>query len=56
MAKLFILSVCLALVGIPLWASRDPYPARGLKRALIGVVLFNLFYVVLLRVVVPRLG
>ncbi len=56
MAKLLLLSVCLALVGIPLWASRDSHPARGLKRALIGVVLFNLLYVFLLRVVFPRIG
>jgi hypothetical protein len=55
-AKFFILSVCLALVGIPLWASRDEHPVRGLKRALFGVVMFNLFYVFLLRVVVPRVG
>lgn len=54
MAKLLILSVCLALVGIPLWASRDTHPRRGLKRALFGVVAFNLFYVVLLRFVLPR--
>ena len=56
MAKLLLLSVCLALVGIPLWASRDAHPARGLKRALIGLVLFNLVYVFLLRVVIPRVG
>ena len=56
MAKLLILSVCLALVGIPLWASRDAHPGRGLKRALVGVIVFNLFYLVLLRVVVPRVG
>jgi hypothetical protein len=54
--KLLLLSVCLALVMIPLWTARDPYPARGLKRAITGVVLFNLFYVVLLRVIVPLLG
>jgi hypothetical protein len=56
MEKLLLLSVCLALVGIPLFASRDPYPARGLKRALFGVMVFNLFYVFLVRVVVPRVG
>ena len=56
MAKLLLLSVCLALVGIPLWASRDAHPARGLRRALIGLVLFNLVYVFLLRVVIPRVG
>lgn len=56
MAKLLLLSVCLALVAIPLWASRDPLPGRGLKRALLGVMLFNLFYVVLVRVVIPRVA
>jgi hypothetical protein len=56
MAKLLLLSVCLALVSIPLMASRDPFPVRGLKRALVGVLLFNLFYVFLLRVVIPRVG
>ena len=33
-----LLSVCIALVAIPLWVADDPYPARGLKRALAGVV------------------
>ena len=56
MAKLLILSVCLSLVGIPLWASRDAHPARGLKRALLGVLAFNLFSVIILRVIVPRVG
>jgi hypothetical protein len=55
-AKLFILSVCIALVVIPLLASRDPHPVRGLKRAIAGVVVFNLFYIFILRVIVPRLG
>jgi len=56
MAKLLLLSICLALVSIPLMASRDPYPVRGLKRALMGVLLFNLVYVFLLRIVIPRVG
>lgn len=54
MQKLILLSVCLALVSIPLWAASDRYPTRGLKRALWGILLFNLFYVFLVRVVVPR--
>lgn len=56
MAKLLLLSICLALVGAPLMAARDPYPVRGLRKALLGVMLFNLFYMFLLRVVVPRVG
>ncbi len=56
MEKAIILSVCLALVGIPLWAAQSAHPAAGLKRAVGGVFLFNLFYVFLLRVVLPRVG
>ena len=55
-AKALLLSVCIALVAIPLMTARDVHPARGLKRALFGVVLFNLFYVVVLRVILPRFG
>lgn len=51
-----MLSVCFSLIGLPLWAANDSHPRRGLKKALIWVVIFNLFYVFLLRVVVPRLG
>ena len=56
MGKFLLLSVCFALVGIPLWAPRDGHPGRGLKRVLLGVMLFNLFYVFLVRVVIPRVG
>lgn len=56
MAKLLLLSVCLALVAIPLWAARDPFPGRGLKRAIIGVAAFNFLYLVLVRVVIPRVA
>jgi hypothetical protein len=56
MAKLLLLSVCIALVGIPLWVARSPHPGHGLKRALVGVMIFNLFYLVLVRVVIPRVG
>lgn len=55
MDKLLLLSVALALLGIPLWASRDAVPVRGLKKALVGVFAFNLLYVFFLRVVLPRL-
>ena len=56
MDKLILLSVALALLGIPLWASRDAVPARGLKKALLGVCAFNLVYIFFLRVVLPRLN
>lgn len=56
MTKLVLLSVALGLVVFPLLAARDPHPWRGLKKALAWVVAFNLFFVFMLRVVVPRLG
>lgn len=55
-AKALLLSICIALLGFPLWASRDRHAGRGLKRAILAVVLFNLFYIVVLRVIVPRFG
>lgn len=56
MAKAFLLSVCIAMVAIPLLTAKDPHPGRGLKRALYGVALFNLFYIFVVRVIVPRVG
>lgn len=56
MSKLALLLIALALVVIPLIAARDPHPWRGLKRALIWVGGFNLFFVFFLRFIVPRLG
>ena len=56
MSKLVLMSVVLALVALPILAARDPLPQRGLKRALVSVVAFNIFFVFLVRFVVPRLG
>ncbi len=56
MSKLALLSIALATVVLPLVAARDPNPRRALKKALVWVLSFNLFFVFFLRVVVPRLG
>lgn len=56
MDKVILLSIALALLGIPVWASRDAVPVRGLRKALLGVCAFNLLYVFFLRVVLPRLN
>jgi hypothetical protein len=56
MQKLVLLSVVIALIVFPLVAAGDPRPKRGLKRVLASVLAFNLFYIFLLSVVVPRLG
>ncbi len=56
MAKALLLSICIAMVALPLVATRDRHVGRGLKRAVLGVVLFNFLYIVVLRVIVPRFG
>jgi hypothetical protein len=55
-SKLTLMSVVLALLTLPIIAASDPVPTRGLKRAIASVVAFNLFYMFLVRYVVPRLG
>lgn len=44
MSKLILMSIMIALVAIPAVASRDPDPRRGLKRAIIRVLVFEAFY------------
>ncbi|HSQ66389.1 MAG TPA: hypothetical protein VLM85_24365 [Polyangiaceae bacterium] len=44
MNKLLLISVLIADVAIPIWASRQPDGKQALKKALIGVLLFNVFY------------
>lgn len=55
MRKLVYTSLLIALVAIPLVAARDPSPARGLRRAVLGVALFVAAYVFAIVYVVPRL-
>lgn len=56
MLKLILMSVALTTIILPLAAASDPNPKKGLKRAVFGFFAFNVFYIFLLRVVVPRLG
>lgn len=44
MAKLLLLSAVIALIAIPLFASREKHPSRALKRAIVATVLFNVVY------------
>ena len=45
MAKLLLMSVLFATATIPAVTAGDPMPKRGLARAVRGILLFNLFYV-----------
>jgi hypothetical protein len=53
---LLLLSVVGSLLVFPLIASRDSNPKRGLKRALFAVALYNLLYVIVLRLVYLELA
>ena len=55
MQKLILISIVLANVAIPIWASRERGARRGLKKMLVAMVLFNLAYLLALIVIYPRL-
>lgn len=44
MKKLLLLSVLYAILLLPLLAARDPHPMRGVKKAMLMMVLYNLWY------------
>jgi hypothetical protein len=44
MHKLLLISILIADIAIPIWASRHPDGKQALKKTLIGVALFNVFY------------
>ena len=46
MHKLLLISILIADIAIPIWASRHPDGRHALKKALAGVLLFNVFYLV----------
>jgi len=46
--KLLYLSVVISTIALPMIAARDSNPVRGLRRALVSVAIFNLFYVIAL--------
>jgi hypothetical protein len=55
MQKLLLLSLVLGTVAIPVRASSDKSARRGLKRAIFGVFLLEVFYAFGLLVLYPLL-
>jgi hypothetical protein len=49
--QLALLSIIVATVAAPAIAARDPSARRGLKRMLIGLLVFNALYVCYLTLV-----
>jgi hypothetical protein len=50
--KLPLLSLVFMLALLPLVTASDPSPRRGLQRALLGFLGFNLFFVILAKLVI----
>jgi uncharacterized membrane protein YwaF len=55
MAKLILLSVVIMMVAIPVVAARDKNAKRGLQKAVLFAVVFNIIYVLALRYLYPHL-
>jgi len=54
-AKLLLVSIVLAAVVIPIRAARTRGARRGLRKAILWMVAFNLFYLFAVRIIYPRL-
>jgi len=54
-AKLLLFSVIIAMIAIPTICARERDARRGFQRMVILLVAYNLFYLLALRFIYPRL-
>jgi hypothetical protein len=55
MAKLLLLSVVIMMIAIPVLSAQDRSPRRGLQKAILLMIAFNVFYVLAVRYIYPHL-
>ncbi len=55
MSRVLLASIVLLSLIVPIVPAMDPSPVRGMRRALLGVLLANTFYLGALLVIYPRL-
>jgi len=55
MKKFLLLSVLYSLILLPSLAARERHPVRGVKKAVLMMVLFNLVYTFAVLVIWPQL-
>lgn len=55
MQKLILVSILFAGVAIPIWSARDKSARRGLMKALVAMVAFDVAYLVAVLFLYPRL-
>ena len=56
MGKIILISILLATIALPMRAARDPSPTRGLRRTVLWLVAFNVFYLIAIIYILPRVG
>lgn len=44
MRALLLMTILIATAAIPIWAARHPDPRRGLRRAVLGMIVFSVLY------------
>jgi hypothetical protein len=49
------MSILVASIAIPIVAAQDPEPGRGVKRAVLGWLAFEMVYLLACLVIYPRL-
>jgi hypothetical protein len=54
--KLILISILIATVALPMRAARDPSPTRGLRRAVLWIVAFNVCYLIAIVYILPRVS
>lgn len=55
MRKIILLSILVANIAIPLWAAREKRAGRGLRKAILAMLIFNVVYLGALLIVYPHL-
>ena len=54
MSKLILMSVLIAMIGIPAWAAREKNPRKALKQVVVRMLIFEAFYLFALRYLYGR--
>jgi hypothetical protein len=55
MQKFLLISLLVATIAIPMRAAKLASPTRGLRKTVVGLVIFNVVYLFFLRFIYPRL-
>jgi len=55
MAKLLLMSCVIAIIAVPIACADDKSPRRGLRRTVLLIVAYDLFYVFAMRFIYPHL-